>query len=126
MIAALALALVVAVPLATTSAVWVPRVYGAAFSPAVPLVIGLCCAGVLQSLDYLLAHECLMSPGGRHLVALCRLPSVAVLVAGYALVHADWLPVLAVPVVPMLGYAASSALFMVAARLPVPVERVST
>jgi len=78
-----AIALLLAVPLAATTPLWLPVVYGHAFTPAVPVVMVLCVVGVAQSVDYLLAHDALKSGRGARAV-LYRLPAVAALVALYA------------------------------------------
>ncbi|HEY2675034.1 MAG TPA: hypothetical protein VGJ07_32295 [Rugosimonospora sp.] len=122
------IALAVAAPLALAGRVWIPGAYGSAFLPAVPIVAVLCGVGVIQSVDYLLAHECLIvGLGGR--VILLRLPSLAVIAAGFGLASARHWPAAVIAVIPGAGYALSSAVFLVAIRsrrsvaastLPVP------
>jgi hypothetical protein len=105
-----AIALVAAVPIAATSGFWVGQVYGEAFLPALPIVAVLCCVGVVQSLDYLLAHECLMSGPGTRTV-LWRLPSLLVMTFGcWAAIHGSW-PVVFVAAISGAGHLLSSAVF---------------
>lgn len=109
------IALAVAAPLALLGRLWVAGAYGSAFLPAVPIVAVLCGVGVIQSVDYLLAHECLIvGLGGR--VLLFRLPSIAAVAAGFGLASAQHWPTAAIAVVPGAGYALSSAVFLVAIR----------
>lgn len=101
--------------LAATSRFWVPAVYGDAFRPATPVVVVLCAVAVLQSMDYLLAHECLMAGLGNW-APLYRMPALLALTAGlvYATIH-NWAAE-AIAVLPGLGYALSSAAFLLATR----------
>jgi O-antigen/teichoic acid export membrane protein len=104
-----------AVVLALTSGIWVHRLYGSAFQPAVPVVVVLCGVGVLQSLDYLLAHECLMlGLGGR--IPLYRMASLGVLASGFAVAVSHSWPTVAIAALPGLGYALSSVALLTAAR----------
>ena len=104
------ISLAAAIPVAATSDVWVPIVYGEAFVPAVPVVAVLCCVGVVQSLDYLLAHECLIAGLGTR-TALWRLPSLVAMVLGlWTARHLSW-PVAAVAAISGVGYALSSTVF---------------
>jgi O-antigen/teichoic acid export membrane protein len=109
------IALAVAAPLALLGRVWVAAAYGSAFLPAVPIVAVLCGVGVIQSVDYLLAHECLIVGLGSR-VLLFRLPSIAAVAAGFGLASAQHWPAAAIAVVPGAGYALSSAVFLVAIR----------
>ena len=119
----------IAAVLATTSGLWVQWVYGSAFLPAVPVVVVLCGVGVVQSLDYLLAHECLLvGRGGR--VPLYRLSSLAVLAVGFAVAVANSWPPAVIAILPGIGYALSSAVLLRVARSaknhhPVPSAAVS-
>lgn len=109
------IALAVAAPLALLGRLWVAGAYGSAFLPAVPIVAVLCGVGVIQSVDYLLAHECLIVGLGSR-VLLFRLPSIAAVAAGFGLASAQHWPTAAIAVVPGAGYALSSAVFLVAIR----------
>lgn len=110
-----AVALAVSVPLAATSGLWIVGAYGKAFSPAVAPVVALCGVGVVQSLDYLLAHECLVVGRGGG-VAWYRLPSVVVLALGFWLAARGSWPVTAIAAIPAVAYAVSSVTFFVATR----------
>lgn len=114
-----AVSLVMAVLLAATSTAWVAHFYGGAFVPAVPTVVVLCGVGVLQSLDYLLAHECLMAGlGGR--IARYRMPSLALTTIGLAVgLHLSW-AVPALAVVPGVGYVLSTGAFLRASGIGLP------
>ncbi|MBY8874829.1 hypothetical protein K7640_23660 [Micromonospora sp. PLK6-60] len=110
-----ATAAIVAVPLAVSSGLWVSALYGASFLPSVPVVAALCFVGILQSLDYLLVHECLMAGHGVR-TSIYRLPSLIAVAAGFGLAHlGDW-PIGVVALVPGVGYLLSSTIFFIAAR----------
>jgi O-antigen/teichoic acid export membrane protein len=116
------IALVVAVPLAAAARLWIPAAYGSAFLPAAPIVAVLCGVGVVQSLDYLLAHECLIAGlGGR--VILLRLPGLAAVLAGFGLGALWHWPAAVIAVVPGVGYALSSVVFLLAIRARKPAAR---
>jgi O-antigen/teichoic acid export membrane protein len=82
----------VALLLAVAAPVWVPFLYGEEFAPAVPIVALLCAAGVLQVVDYFLAHEGLLEGIGSRIAAL-RLPGIAaLLLLGILARRSDWAP----------------------------------
>jgi O-antigen/teichoic acid export membrane protein len=114
------IALAAAAPLALAARLWIPGAYGRAFLPAVPIVAVLCGVGVIQSVDYLLAHECLICGLGDR-VLLLRLPGLLAVAAGFGLGSLRHWPVGAIAVVPGVGYALSSAVFLVAVRSRRPV-----
>lgn len=96
----------VCVPLALSSGYWVPLLYGRDFAPAADVVMVLSVSGVLQSVDYLLAHDCLLRVGGGRVAAL-RLPSIVALVAGFVAVRAFAVPLSMAAAIPVAGYAVS-------------------
>jgi O-antigen/teichoic acid export membrane protein len=104
------IALAVAVPLAASATGWIGAAYGAPFTPAAPLVAILCLVGVAQSMDYLLTHDSLMR-GRPARTAVCRLPSVIVLLTGFLVARRlDW-PVAIVALLPGIGYVLSAVTF---------------
>ncbi|MEE6259043.1 lipopolysaccharide biosynthesis protein [Plantactinospora sonchi] len=107
--------LAIAVPLAASSALWVTGLYGTGFSPAVSVVAVLCFVGIAQSLDYLLAHECLMSGRGSR-IALYRMPSLTMLIIGFGAVGLLGWPIHVAALIPGLSYLLSSAVFLVLSR----------
>jgi O-antigen/teichoic acid export membrane protein len=110
-----AIALLLAVPLAATTPLWLPVVYGRAFAPAVPVVMVLCLVGVAQSVDYLLAHDALKAGRGARAV-LYRLPAVVALVALYATATGAGWSLTALALVPGAGYLLSSVTFLATRR----------
>ncbi len=94
---------------------WVPALYGSAFAPALPLVLGMCASAVVQSLDYLLAHEMLLLGRGSR-VALYRLPAGLFLVTGFATVAVLDLDPLAAVFCTAAGYALSATVMGLVAR----------
>jgi O-antigen/teichoic acid export membrane protein len=110
-----AIALLLAVPLAATTPLWLPVVYGHAFIPAVPVVMVLCVVGVAQSVDYLLAHDALKSGRGARAV-LYRLPALAALVALYGTAARSGWSLTALALVPGAGFLLSSATFLATRR----------
>ncbi|WP_345636910.1 lipopolysaccharide biosynthesis protein [Rugosimonospora acidiphila] len=107
--------LAVAVPLTLTVRLWIGGAYGSAFLPAAPIVAVLCGVGVMQSVDYLLGHEALIAGlGGR--VILLRVPGLAVVAAGFGLAILWHWPTTGIAVIPGVGYAVSSVVFLAAAR----------
>lgn len=111
-----------ALPLAGSSMLWVPAVYGSAFSPAGLIVTVLCLAGVAQAADYLLVHEVLRRRGAGA-VLRGRVPGLVTVLAGFVLVRWLALPVAVLGLAPLAGYTASSVAFLRALRRPEPAER---
>lgn len=109
---ALMFAGVAAAPLAGASLLWVPAVYGSTFAPAGPIVTVLCLAGVAQSVDYLLVHEVLRRGNAARDLLRGRLPGLLTVVAGFLLAWWLELPVAALGLAPLAGYAVSSVAFL--------------
>jgi O-antigen/teichoic acid export membrane protein len=101
-----ALACAVAVVIAVSAPWWIPGLYGPDFEPALPLVVGLCVLAVVQSLDYLLAHEALLIGAGSR-VALYRLPALMLVLIGFSFVYSLDLEPLWVVACSALGYSVS-------------------
>lgn len=98
-----------------TAVWWLPALYGSAFAPALPLVLGMCASAVIQSADYLLAHELLLLGQGAR-VWMFRLPAGIFLLGGFAAVAALDLGAPAAVVLSGLGYAISATVMAVVAH----------
>lgn len=104
------LALLAAVVLGGSAPWWVSAAYGSDFEQAVPLVVVLCVVGVIQSMDYLLAHECLLAGLGSR-VLLFRLPSVVLVLVVYSATSKLSLEPALLATLPGAGFAVSALVF---------------
>jgi O-antigen/teichoic acid export membrane protein len=106
-----ALSVAVAAVVGVSAPWWIPAVYGAAFAPALPLVAGMCLVAVVQSVDYLLAHEVMLSGRGTR-IAVYRAPGIALLAIGLVAVAAVGGDALTVVALSGTGYAVSVAVMV--------------